>query len=123
MFSRIFIERPRFAMVISIVLTLAGVISVFSLPISLYPEITPPEVVVSASYPGASAEVVDRLVSDLVVNPYCLRLPCIVARGGCNHRTQSHAGSPRTADHYLNQSHIIKFFIFSVRHTAVHINA
>ncbi len=62
MFSRIFIERPRFAMVISIVLTLAGVISIFSLPIALYPEITPPEVVVSASYPGASAEVVARTV-------------------------------------------------------------
>lgn len=60
MFSRIFIERPRLAMVISIVLTLAGAISIFSLPIALYPEITPPEVVVSASYPGASAEVVAR---------------------------------------------------------------
>ena len=62
MFSRIFIERPRFAMVISIVLTLAGAIAVFSLPISLYPEITPPEVVVSASYPGASAEVIAKTV-------------------------------------------------------------
>ena len=62
MFSRIFIERPRFAMVISIVLTLAGLISVFSLPIALYPEITPPEVVVSADYPGASAEVVAKTV-------------------------------------------------------------
>lgn len=62
MFSRIFIERPRFAMVISIVLTLAGAIAVFSLPISLYPEITPPMVVVSASYPGASAEVIAKTV-------------------------------------------------------------
>ncbi len=62
MFSRIFIERPRFAMVISIVLVLAGLISVFSLPISLYPEITPPEVVVSATYPGASAEVVAKTI-------------------------------------------------------------
>ena len=62
MFSRIFIERPRFAMVISIVLTLAGAISVFSLPIALYPEITPPEIVVSASYPGASAEVIAKTV-------------------------------------------------------------
>ena len=58
MFSRIFIERPRLAMVISIIITLAGAIAVFSLPISLYPEITPPEVTVSAVYPGASAEVV-----------------------------------------------------------------
>ncbi len=62
MFSRIFIERPRFAMVISIVMSIAGLISVFSLPIALYPEITPPEIVVSASYPGASAEVVARTI-------------------------------------------------------------
>lgn len=62
MFSKFFIERPRFAMVISIVLTLAGAIAVFSLPISLYPEITPPEVTVSANYPGASAEVLANTV-------------------------------------------------------------
>ena len=62
MFSRIFIERPRFAMVISIVLSIAGLISVFSLPVALYPEITPPEIVISATYPGASAEVVARTV-------------------------------------------------------------
>lgn len=62
MFSRFFIERPRFAIVISLVLTIAGIISVFSLPIALYPEITPPQVVVSASYPGASAEVIAKTV-------------------------------------------------------------
>lgn len=62
MFSRIFIERPRFAMVIAIVMTIAGVISVLSLPISLYPQITPPEVNVSASYTGASAEVVANTI-------------------------------------------------------------
>lgn len=62
MFSRIFIERPRFAMVISIVMAIAGIISVFYLPIALYPEVTPPEIVVSATYPGASAEVVARTI-------------------------------------------------------------
>ena len=62
MFSRIFIERPRFAIVISIVLTLAGIISLTSLPISLYPEITPPTIMVSAAYPGASAEVIANTV-------------------------------------------------------------
>ncbi len=62
MFSRFFIERPRFAIVISLVLTIAGIISVFSLPIALYPEITPPQVVVSASYPGASAEVIAKTI-------------------------------------------------------------
>ena len=62
MFSRIFIERPRFAIVISIVLMLAGVISVFSLPITLYPEVTPPTITISANYPGASAEVISNTV-------------------------------------------------------------
>ena len=62
MFSKFFIDRPRFAMVIAIVMVLAGAISVFSLPISLYPEITPPEVVISATYPGASAEVLAKTV-------------------------------------------------------------
>lgn len=62
MFSRIFIERPRFAMVIAIVMTIAGMIAVFSLPISLYPQITPPEVNVSATYTGASAEVVANTI-------------------------------------------------------------
>lgn len=49
-------------MVISIVLTLAGAIAVFSLPITLYPEITPPTIRVSATYPGASAEVIANTV-------------------------------------------------------------
>ena len=62
MFSKFFIERPRFAAVISIVLSLAGIISVFSLPIALYPQITPPEVVVTAAYPGASAETVAKTI-------------------------------------------------------------
>ena len=62
MFSKFFIERPRFAAVISIVLSLAGIISIFSLPIALYPQITPPEVVVQASYPGASAETIAKTI-------------------------------------------------------------
>ena len=62
MFSKFFIERPRFAIVIAIVMLLAGIISVFSLPISLYPQITPPEVNVTANYTGASAEVVANTI-------------------------------------------------------------
>ena len=62
MFSKFFIERPRFAIVIAIVMSLAGLISLFSLPISLYPQITPPEVNVSANYIGASAEVVANTI-------------------------------------------------------------
>ncbi len=62
MFSNFFIRRPRFAIVLSIVITLAGVISLFKLPIALYPEVTPPEISVSANYPGASAEVISQTV-------------------------------------------------------------
>ena len=58
MFSRIFIERPRLAIVLSIVLTLGGLIAVFNIPVSQYPEITPPEIRVTANYPGANAQVV-----------------------------------------------------------------
>ncbi len=62
MFSRIFIERPRFAMVISLVLVLAGIISITKIPIAEYPEIAPPQVQVSAVYTGASAQVVAETV-------------------------------------------------------------
>ncbi len=58
MFSRIFIERPRLAAVISIVITLAGLISLFALPVAEYPSITPPVITVRAAYPGSSATVV-----------------------------------------------------------------
>ena len=53
--SHFFINRPIFAMVLSIVITLAGGVAVFTLPVAQYPEITPPTVSVTANYPGASA--------------------------------------------------------------------
>jgi len=62
MISRIFIERPRLAGVISIVLTLAGIISIRALPIAQYPQVTPPQVIVRAVYPGAGAEVLANTV-------------------------------------------------------------
>jgi len=62
-FSRFFINRPIFASVLSIVITLAGGIALFTLPIAQYPEITPPTVEVSASYPGANAQVVADTVA------------------------------------------------------------
>ena len=63
MFSKIFIERPRFAIVISIVMVLSGIISLFKLPVAEYPEIAPPSLYVSAEYTGASAEVVAQTVA------------------------------------------------------------
>ena len=55
MFAKFFIDRPRFAMVISILLALAGVIAAFSLPIAQYPNVTPPQIRVSTTYRGADA--------------------------------------------------------------------
>lgn len=63
MFSRFFIERPKFALVVSIVLTLAGMLSMSVLPISEYPAISPVSISVNARYPGASAEIVEQTVA------------------------------------------------------------
>jgi hydrophobe/amphiphile efflux-1 (HAE1) family protein len=63
MISRFFIDRPIFATVLSIIITIAGVAAIFNLPVAQYPDITPPTVQVSATYPGASAEVVQQTVA------------------------------------------------------------
>src|SRR5271166_4250254 len=55
---RFFIDRPIFSTVISVVFVLAGGVAVFSLPVAQYPEVTPPTVVVTASYPGANSTTV-----------------------------------------------------------------
>ncbi|MFD2166221.1 efflux RND transporter permease subunit [Thalassotalea euphylliae] len=62
MISKTFIERPKFAFVISIVITIAGLIAMSVLPVNMYPQITPPQVEISATYPGASAQVVEEAV-------------------------------------------------------------
>ena len=62
MFSKFFIDRPIFATVLAIIMVLAGLLTVRSLPVAQYPDITPPTVNVSASYPGADAETVARTV-------------------------------------------------------------
>ncbi|MGI4881046.1 MAG: efflux RND transporter permease subunit, partial [Janthinobacterium lividum] len=62
-FSHFFIERPVFAAVISIVLVLLGVIAYPTLPVAQYPEIVPPTVTVTATYPGASAETLAETVA------------------------------------------------------------
>lgn len=64
MLSRFFIQRPKFALVISILLTLAGAISLAVLPVAEYPKISPPSVSVTAYYTGASAEVVEQAIAD-----------------------------------------------------------
>ncbi len=63
MFSQFFINRPIFASVLSIIITLAGIVAYMALPVAQYPEIAPPTVEVSAIYPGANAEVVADTVA------------------------------------------------------------
>jgi multidrug efflux pump len=66
MFARFFINRPVFAWVIAIVIMLAGATALMSLPISQYPDVAPPTVQVSATYPGASAETVENSVTQVL---------------------------------------------------------
>ncbi len=63
MISGFFIERPVFASVIAIVMVLAGAVSLSKLPVAQYPEISPPVITITASYPGASAEVLSETVA------------------------------------------------------------
>ena len=63
--SRFFIDHPVFAWVLAIIVVLVGGISILSLPIAQYPEIAPPEVTITVTYPGASAQT----VNDTVVRP------------------------------------------------------
>ena len=62
-FSHFFIQRPIFAAMLSLVILIAGGISLFQLPVSEYPEVVPPTVVVTASYPGANPEVIGQTVA------------------------------------------------------------
>lgn len=63
--SHFFIDRPAFAMVISIVITIIGIVGYFRLPVAQYPEVLPPSVIVRTSYPGASPEI----LMDTVASP------------------------------------------------------
>ncbi|MDE7413887.1 MAG: efflux RND transporter permease subunit [Muribaculaceae bacterium] len=63
MFSKFFIDRPIFATVLALIMIFAGLLAVDTLPIAQYPDITPPTVMVNASYPGANAETVARTVA------------------------------------------------------------
>ena len=61
-----FIDRPIFAWVIAILITLGGAVAIFNLPVSAYPPIAPPKVNINASYPGASAEVIEKTVTSVI---------------------------------------------------------
>lgn len=63
MFSAFFIKRPIFASVIAIIIVLAGIVSMLSLPVGEYPRVIPPQIVVSTSYQGASADTISKTVA------------------------------------------------------------
>jgi len=63
MLSAIFVDRPRLAIVIAIVTTIAGALALFAIPFAQYPDIVPPQVSVTTSYPGANGAVVDQTVA------------------------------------------------------------
>jgi len=64
--SRFFIERPNFAWVIAIFIALLGILAMRSLAVSQYPDVAPPQIIVSATYPGASAELVNESVTSII---------------------------------------------------------
>jgi len=64
--SAFFIDRPKFAFVIAIVTTLVGLLALMVLPIAQFPEISPPQVQVTANYPGANASVVAESVAAVI---------------------------------------------------------
>jgi hydrophobe/amphiphile efflux-1 (HAE1) family protein len=66
MLSRFFLDRPVFAWVIAIIIMLAGVLAIYSLPISQYPPIAPPSIYIQSFYPGASAETVENSITQII---------------------------------------------------------
>ena len=63
MIPRFFIDRPIFAAVLSVAITLAGALAVGTLPVSQYPKVTPPTIQIDCNYPGASAQVVSETIA------------------------------------------------------------
>ena len=63
MISSVFVDRPRLAIVIAVVITLAGLLALTAIPLSQFPDIVPPQVQVTATYPGASAKDVEEAVA------------------------------------------------------------
>ena len=64
--SSLFIRRPRLAFVVSTVITIAGLLAITALPVAQFPDIVPPQVRVTATYPGASAQAVEESVAQVI---------------------------------------------------------
>lgn len=66
MLSKFFLDRPVFAWVIAIVMMIAGILAIYNMPVSQYPDIAPPSIAIDAFYPGASAETVENTVTQII---------------------------------------------------------
>lgn len=66
MFSRFFVRRPVFAWVIAILIMLAGILAIRTLPVAQYPDVAPPTIKISATYTGASAETLENSVTQVI---------------------------------------------------------
>ena len=66
MFSRFFVRRPVFAWVIAILIMLAGMLAIRSLPVAQYPDVAPPSIKISATYTGASAQTLENSVTQVI---------------------------------------------------------
>ncbi|WP_277269876.1 efflux RND transporter permease subunit, partial [Pantoea septica] len=64
--SNFFIDRPVFAWVLAILISLCGTLAIISLPIEQYPDLAPPNVRITANYPGASAETLENTVTQVI---------------------------------------------------------
>ena len=82
-FPRFFVDRPIFAVVLSVLMLIAGGITLFQLPLSEYPSVTPPTVQVTAAYPGASPEVIAETVAVTLVEPAAIVPVVKLANTGC----------------------------------------
>ncbi len=92
MLARFFIDRPVLAWVISVVIILLGAIAAALLPVAQYPEITPPTVRVTASYPGANA----RIIADTVAAPIEQQVVASRTCCTCRRRATTTARTPWT---------------------------
>src|SRR5580658_9215804 len=66
MMSKFFIDRPIFAIVISLLITLVGITSISQLPVAQYPSVAPPSITITSTYAGASAEVLQNTVTSII---------------------------------------------------------
>ena len=101
-FSQFFIKRPIFAAVLSLILLIAGLLAVFKLPISEYPEVVPPTVVVTANYPGANPKVTIVIPESGAIQAETVAMPAadVTLRGAdkaTSHGTKSARSNSKAA--------------------------